>query len=85
MNSIPAASKARVSEATREAQGCELSSIEGWYAISEANRIFEFDGWNRETVEAMSTSEVCSVTGVPDLRSAAVRPPLRPRQKVDGI
>ncbi|MGA8957288.1 MAG: Rad52/Rad22 family DNA repair protein, partial [Pseudolabrys sp.] len=37
---------------TREAHGRELSYIEGWYAISEANRIFGFDGWNRETVDS---------------------------------
>ena len=37
---------------TREANGRELSYIEGWYAISEANRIFGFDGWNRETVKS---------------------------------
>src|SRR5215475_11636695 len=37
---------------TREANGRELSYIEGWYAISEANRIFGFDGWSRETIEA---------------------------------
>jgi DNA recombination protein Rad52 len=37
---------------TREANGRELSYIEGWYAISEANRIFGFDSWNRETVES---------------------------------
>jgi hypothetical protein len=37
---------------TREANGRELSHIEGWYAISEANRIFGFDGWNRETIES---------------------------------
>ena len=36
---------------TREANGRELSYIEGWYAISEANRIFGFDGWSRETME----------------------------------
>ncbi|MEJ2375422.1 MAG: siphovirus Gp157 family protein [Pseudolabrys sp.] len=29
---------------TREAHGRELSYLEGWYAISEANRIFGFDG-----------------------------------------
>ena len=40
---------------TREAHGRELSYIEGWYAISEANRIFGFDGWNRETVETRCT------------------------------
>ena len=32
---------------TREANGRELSYIEGWFAISEANRIFGFDGWSR--------------------------------------
>ena len=36
---------------SREIHGRELSYIEGWYAISEANRIFGFDGWSRETVE----------------------------------
>ena len=39
---------------TREAHGRELTYLEGWYAISEANRIFGFDGWNRETVESRS-------------------------------
>src|SRR5476649_2854714 len=37
---------------TREAHGRELSYIEGWYAISEANRIFGFDGWSRVTIES---------------------------------
>ena len=37
---------------TREANGRELSYIEGWFALSEANRIFGFDGWSRETVES---------------------------------
>jgi Rad52/22 family double-strand break repair protein len=36
---------------TRETNGRELSYIEGWYVISEANRIFGFDAWSRETVE----------------------------------
>jgi Rad52/22 family double-strand break repair protein len=36
----------------REVNGRELSYIEGWFAISEANRIFGFDGWSRETVES---------------------------------
>ena len=39
---------------TREANGRALSYLEGWYAISEANRIFGFDGWSRETVESRS-------------------------------
>ena len=37
---------------TREANGQVLSYVEGWYALSEANRIFGFDGWNRETLES---------------------------------
>ena len=37
---------------TREANGRELSYIEGWYAISEANRIFGFDAWSRETLDS---------------------------------
>jgi hypothetical protein len=36
---------------SRTAHGRELSYIEGWYVISEANRIFGFDAWCRETVE----------------------------------
>lgn len=37
--------------ATRKQSGRVLSYIEGWHAISEANRIFGFDGWQRQTVE----------------------------------
>jgi DNA recombination protein Rad52 len=37
---------------TREAHGRELCYIEGWYAIAEANRIFGFDAWSRETVDS---------------------------------
>jgi recombination DNA repair RAD52 pathway protein len=37
---------------TREVNARERSYIEGWYAISEANRIFGFDAWSRETVDS---------------------------------
>ena len=37
---------------SRTANGRQLSYIEGWYAISQANRIFGFDAWSRETVES---------------------------------
>jgi len=37
---------------SRESNGKEFTYIEGWYAIAQANRIFGFDGWNRETVES---------------------------------
>jgi recombination DNA repair RAD52 pathway protein len=36
----------------RTAQHKEFRYIEGWFAIAEANRIFGFDGWDRETVES---------------------------------
>lgn len=41
----------------REQAGRKFSYIEGWHAIAEANRIFGFDGWTRETVEIRSVSE----------------------------
>jgi len=37
---------------TRKQSGQTLSYIEGWRAIDEANRIFGFDGWTRETLSA---------------------------------
>ena len=36
----------------RQVNGRELTFIEGWHAIAEANRIFGFDQWDRETVES---------------------------------
>jgi DNA recombination protein Rad52 len=35
---------------TRSADGVELSYVEGWHALSEANRIFGFDAWDRRTL-----------------------------------
>ena len=35
---------------TRVQRGMTLSYIEGWHAIVEANRIFGFDGWDREMI-----------------------------------
>jgi hypothetical protein len=34
----------------RSANGANLSYVEGWHAIAEANRIFDFDAWDRMTV-----------------------------------
>lgn len=41
----------------RSQAGRALSYIEGWKAIEEANRIFGFDGWDRETVELRECGE----------------------------
>jgi len=43
--------------AEREQGGKKLSYIEAWHAIAEANRIFGFDGWNRETVDLRQLGE----------------------------
>lgn len=37
--------------ASRSQSGRVLSYVEGWHVIAEANRIFGFDGWHRETIE----------------------------------
>ena len=41
----------------RTQSGRSFSYIEGWYAIAEANRIFGFDGWHRETVDIRLVNE----------------------------
>ena len=35
---------------TRSSNGATLSYVEGWHVIAEANRIFGFDGWDRQTL-----------------------------------
>jgi hypothetical protein len=42
---------------TRSQSGRSLSYLEGWVAIQEANRIFGFDGWQRETVDLRCVAE----------------------------
>lgn len=36
----------------------KVDYIEGWHAIAEANRIFGFDGWTRETVDISCVAEI---------------------------
>jgi DNA recombination protein Rad52 len=42
---------------SRQQGGRGVSYIEGWKAIDEANRIFGFDGWTRETIEIKCVAE----------------------------
>ncbi len=42
---------------TRSQAGRSLAYLEGWQAIAEANRIFGFDGWQRETMALQCVSE----------------------------
>jgi DNA recombination protein Rad52 len=41
----------------RSQSGRSLSYLEGWQVIAEANRIFGFDGWQRETISVHCVSE----------------------------
>lgn len=43
--------------ASRSQGGGQVSYIEGWHAIAEANRIFGFDGWDRETASIEQIGE----------------------------
>ena len=48
---------------TRKQGGRNVSYIEGWRVISEANRIFGFDGWRRETLDVRKVSEAARAIG----------------------
>ncbi|WP_340667934.1 RAD52 family DNA repair protein [Bradyrhizobium ottawaense] len=41
----------------RKQGGRQFSYIEGWQVIAEANRIFGFDGWQRETIFATCVAD----------------------------
>lgn len=47
----------RESVKSRQQAGRNVSYIEGWHAIAEANRIFGFDNWTRETTEIRVVNE----------------------------
>ena len=42
---------------TSSQAGRSLAYLEGWQAIAEANRIFGFDGWERETIAVQCVCE----------------------------
>jgi len=54
-------SRQNVKERTQA--GRQLSYIEAWVAISEANRIFGHDGWNRELIDLRCLGEPREVDG----------------------
>lgn len=47
----------RAAVATRQQAGQTLSYVTAWHVIAEANRIFGFDGWTRETVDLRQLGE----------------------------
>ena len=50
---------------SRKQAGRAVSYVEGWHVIAEANRIFGFDGWTRETVETRLVAERQRKIGTP--------------------
>jgi hypothetical protein len=58
---------------TRVSEGRELFYIEGWYALEQANRIFGFDGWDRETTEIQCLYRQADRTAAIAVYSARVR------------
>jgi DNA recombination protein Rad52 len=48
---------ARSAVSERKQAGRALSYVESWYCIAEANRIFGFGNWDRETVELKCVHE----------------------------
>ncbi len=48
----------------RDQGGKTLSYVQGWHVIAEANRIFGFDKWTRETLETRETNrDLVELTG----------------------
>lgn len=47
----------RANVQTRSQSNRNLSYLEGWHVIAEANRIFGFDGWQRETLHCQCVAE----------------------------
>jgi DNA recombination protein Rad52 len=53
----------RTHVAQRKQGGGQVSYIEAWHAIAEANQIFGFDGWNRETLDLRQLGDPREVNG----------------------
>lgn len=53
--------RAQVKE--RKQGGRTYSYVEGWHVIAEANRIFGFDGWARETIDIKCVAEAAREIG----------------------
>jgi len=65
--------------------GRKVSFVEGWHAIAEANRIFGFDGWSRETVSITCVSERERAIGREQKPGWGVTYTAKVRVVVDGV
>jgi DNA recombination protein Rad52 len=70
---------------TRSQSGQTLSYVEGWHAIAEANRIFGFGAWDRETIETRCVSERERLIGRQQKQGWGVTYTARVRVRVGAI
>jgi DNA repair and recombination protein RAD52 len=69
----------------REQGGRKVSYIEGWHVIAEANRIFGFDNWTRETIDIKCVSEKEREIGQNKVPGWGVTYLCKARVIVDGV
>jgi DNA repair and recombination protein RAD52 len=69
----------------REQGGRKVSYIEGWHVIAEANRIFGFDNWTRETLDVRCVSEKEREIGAAKNPGWGVTYIVKARIIVDGV
>ena len=84
-NSDLAAPLNRANVKTRSQSGRSLSYIEGWRAIDEANRIFGFDGWTRETIDIKCVADKPREIGASKTPGFGVSYTAKVRINVNGI
>lgn len=70
---------------TRQQGGSKVSYIEGWHVIAEANRIFGFDNWTRETIDIKCVSERDREIGAGKTPGWGVTYIVKARIIVDGV
>lgn len=69
----------------RQQAGRKLSYIEGWHAIAEANRIFGFGAWTRETLDIRVVAEAERPIGQQGGKGWGVSYIAKVRVTVDGV
>jgi DNA repair and recombination protein RAD52 len=70
---------------TRRQGSATVGYIEGWHVIAEANRIFGFDNWTRETLDIKCVSEREREIGTNKAQGWGVTYICKARVIVDGV
>lgn len=84
-NKALAAPLSRDAVKQREQGGSKVSYVEGWHVIAEANRIFGFDKWTRETLDIKCVSEAAREIGKAKAPGWGVTYIVKCRVIVDGV